>query len=64
MITRKPHLPCMLWHTDGTQLVHQNGCLTIRAAGQTAAMPIKDSDLRKLAKHLQTLADQLTKTTK
>ena len=64
MITRKPQLPCMLWHTDGTQLIHQNGSLTIRAAGQTAAMPIKDADLRKLAKQLQILADQLTKATK
>lgn len=61
MIARQPQPPCMLWHTDGTQLIHQNGSLTIRAAGQTAAMPIKDSDLRKLAKHLQALADHLTK---
>ena len=63
MIVRKPQLPCMLWHTDGTQLIHQNGNLVIRgtSAGQTASMHIKHSDLRKLAKQLQILADQLTK---
>ena len=63
MIVRKPQLPCMLWHTDGTQLIHQNGNLVIRgtSAGQTAAMPIKDADLSELAKQLQTLARQLTK---
>lgn len=63
MIVRKPQLPCMLWHTDGVQLIHQNGSLVIRgtSAGQTAAMPIKDADLSELAKQLQTLARQLTK---
>lgn len=66
MIVRKPQLPCMLWHTDGVQLIHQSGSLTIlgTSPGQTATMPILDGDLRKLAKHLQILADQLTKSTK
>ena len=66
MIVRKPQLPCMLWHTDGTQLIHQNGSLTIlgTSPGQTASMHIKAADLRKLAKQLQILADQLTKSTK
>ena len=65
MIVR-PTLPRLLWHTNGTQLIHQNGNLVIRgtSAGQTAAMPIKDADLSELAKQLQTLADQLTKSTK
>ena len=66
MIVRKPQLPCMLWHTDGVQLIHQNGSLTIlgTSPGQTASMHIKAADLRKLAKHLQILADQLTQSTK
>jgi hypothetical protein len=56
----------MLWHTDGVQLIHQNGSLTIlgTSPGQTASMHIKAADLRKLAKQLQILADQLTKSTK
>ena len=63
MIVRKPQLPCLLWHTNGTQLIHQNGNLVIRgtSAGQTASIPIKDADLSELAKQLQTLASQLTK---
>ena len=62
MIVR-PTLPCLLWHTNGTQLIHQNGNLVIRgtSAGQTAYMPIKGADLSELAKQLQTLARQLTK---
>lgn len=62
MIVR-PTLPCLLWHTNGTQLIHQNGNLVIRgtSAGQTASIPIKDADLSELAKQLQTLASQLTK---
>ena len=65
MIVR-PTLPCLLWHTNGTQLIHQNGNLVIRgtSAGQTASIPIKDADLSELAKQLQTLASQLTKSTK
>lgn len=63
MMIVRPTLPCLLWHTNGTQLIHQNGNLVIRgtSAGQTAAMPIKDADLSELAKQLQTLARQLTK---
>lgn len=62
MIVR-PTLPCLLWHTNGTQLIHRDGCLTIlgTSPGQTASMPIKDGDLSELAKQLQTLASQLTK---
>ena len=63
MIVVRPTLPCLLWHTNGTQLIHQNGNLVIRgtSAGQTASIPIKDADLSELAKQLQTLARQLTK---
>ncbi len=64
MIVRKPTLPCLLWHAkNDTQLIHESGNLVIRdqSTGDRAALPIQDCDQSKLAKQLQILASQLTK---